>query len=337
MQIKQYGLDATTWKSFIPATTIPDDFRLPVKYSDQIERIDNLGPSDECHYRAAFNFRYLKLKRFAMDLWKHYVYTQKEQRRREDEKTTRAIRFYEQRNLALAFTSWQEKATEQKKRKKQAKIKIAKIWCMKLAKVYISGWRNFTIKQLDTRKYFEKLERGEIHEEKFNKLLGNKDADVIYNLPRKIAIKIFSYLNIEDLSKCREVSREWSIIVQSPSLWGRLDYSVCRHKIDDVGAYFHSCISKLHLSHLNLAGSFGPECKLTQASVRAFSQCRNIQFLNLSRNQFYSVDESVKMFLIDLPNLLMLDLSYTSISDASLRAVGTYCTNLQILKCSGLA
>ena len=88
---------------------------------------------------------------------------------------------------------------------KEAKIIIAKIWCMKLAKVYISGWRNFTVKQLDTRKYFESLERGEIHEEKFNKLLGNKDADVIYNLPRKIAIKIFSYLNIEDLSKCREV------------------------------------------------------------------------------------------------------------------------------------
>ena len=67
---------------------------------------------------------------------------------------------------------------------------------MKLAKVYISGWRNFTVKQLDTRKYFEKLERGEIHEEKFNKLLGKKDADVIYNLPRKIAIKILQFNDI---------------------------------------------------------------------------------------------------------------------------------------------
>ena len=110
-----------------------------------------------------------------MDLWKSYVYNQKEQRRLHREKTNRAIQFYENRSLAQAFNSWQEKATEQKKRKKQAKIKIAKIWCMKLAKVYISGWRNFTVKQLDTRKYFEKLERGEIHEEKFNKLLGNKD------------------------------------------------------------------------------------------------------------------------------------------------------------------
>ena len=59
---QQYGLDATTWKSFIPETTIPDKFRIPVKYHDQIERIDNLGPSDERHYRAAFNFRYLKVR-----------------------------------------------------------------------------------------------------------------------------------------------------------------------------------------------------------------------------------------------------------------------------------
>ena len=80
---------------------------------------------------------YLKLKRFAMNLWKHYVYTQKEQRRKEKEKTERAIQFYQNRNLAIAFNSWQVKATEQKKRKKQAKIKIAKIWCMKLAKVKV--------------------------------------------------------------------------------------------------------------------------------------------------------------------------------------------------------
>ena len=52
----------------------------------------------------------------------------------------------------------------------------------------------------------------------------------------------------------------------------------------------------------------------------------------MSRNEFYSVDDSVRQFLIDLPNLLMLDLSYTSISDSSLRSIGTYSYNLQLLK-----
>ena len=61
-KIKINGIDATTWKAFIPKETIPEKFRIPVKYYDLIERIDNFGPCDEEYYRAAFNFRYLTLK-----------------------------------------------------------------------------------------------------------------------------------------------------------------------------------------------------------------------------------------------------------------------------------
>ena len=59
--------------------------------------------------------------------------------------------------------------------------------------------------------------------------MSNKDADAIYRLPRVIAIKIFSYLNIEEISICRAVSREWNIITQgrvekmsvkNMNLWG---------------------------------------------------------------------------------------------------------------------
>ena len=57
-----------------------------------------------------------------------------------------------------------------------------------------------------------------------------------------------------------------------------------------------------------------------------------IQYLNLSHNRIANADEAVKIFVVNLPNLLMIDLSYTSISDATLRNIGTYCLNLQILK-----
>jgi len=83
--------------------------------------------------------------------------------------------------------------------------------------------------------------------------MANKDADAIYRLPRAIAIKIFSYLNIEELCICRAVSREWNIITQSPSLWAKIDYSVCRHKVNDYAAIHHSKISRLYLSKLNLS------------------------------------------------------------------------------------
>ena len=56
------------------------------------------------------------------------------------------------------------------------------------------------------------------------------------------------------------------------------------------------------------------------------------QYLNLSHNRMANADDAVKTFVVNLPNLLMIDLSYTSISDATLRNIGTYCLNLQILK-----
>ena len=54
--------------------------------------------------------------------------------------------------------------------------------------------------------------------------------------------------------------------------------------------------------------------------------------MNLSHNRIANADDAVKTFVVNLPNLLMIDLSYTSISDATLRNIGTYCLNLQILK-----
>ena len=56
------------------------------------------------------------------------------------------------------------------------------------------------------------------------------------------------------------------------------------------------------------------------------------KYLNLSHNRIANADDAVKTFVVNLPNLLMIDLSYTSISDATLRNIGTYCLNLQILK-----
>ena len=99
LQIKQNGIDATTWKSFIPDETVPEKLQIPVKYHDLIERIDNFGPCDEEHYRAAFNFRYLNLKKLAMNMWMEFVERQKEERRIEKEKTEKAVQHYENRNL----------------------------------------------------------------------------------------------------------------------------------------------------------------------------------------------------------------------------------------------
>ena len=86
------------------------------------------------------------------------------------------------------------------------------MYCLHFGKFYVRAWDAFTKQSLKTKRYFDQIEKGEI--EDYNALLSKEDADAIYRLPRVIAIKIFSFLNIEEISICRAVSREWNIITQ---------------------------------------------------------------------------------------------------------------------------
>ena len=43
-------------------------------------------------------------------------------------------------------------------------------------------------------------------------------------------------MSLKLTSICRAVSREWNIMTQSPSLWAKIDYSVCRHQVSDYAA-----------------------------------------------------------------------------------------------------
>lgn len=322
--IQNVGLDAVTWKTFIPVHLVPEKRSIAVKYSDEIDRIDGLDPCDEIYYIKAFNFRYKKLKRTLFELWTKYVERKKLNRRIKAEKLAKAKAHRERNIKRTAWTVWIARCQEQRERNHKASLILAKMYCLRFAKTYIRAWRKYTEEALKTRRYFEQIERGEI--EDYNALMANKDADAIYRLPRAIAIKIFSYLNIEELSICRAVSREWNIMTQSPSLWAKIDYSVCRHQVSDYAAAKHSQISRLYLSRLNLSGT----C-LELSTYKAFASCRNVQQLNLS-NSVYLSDDHVQTITERMPALLALDLSHTNITDASLRFISKTGVNIQFLR-----
>ncbi|CAG5103002.1 Oidioi.mRNA.OKI2018_I69.chr1.g569.t1.cds [Oikopleura dioica] len=197
------------------------------------------------------------------------------------------------------------------------------MYCLHFGKFYVRAWDAFTKQSLKTKRYFDQIEKGEI--EDYNALLSKEDADAIYRLPRVIAIKIFSFLNIEEISICRAVSREWNIITQAPSLWSTIDYSVCRHQVSDYAAKRHAEIARLYLSKLILSSTI-----LETSTYRAFAMCRNVQHLNLSGCRFLT-DEQAVILLDGFRALLTLDLSKTSISDTTIRALSKYGTNLQVL------
>ena len=112
---------------------------------------------------------------------------------------------------------------------------------------------------------------------------------------------------------------------EAPSLWSTIDYSVCRHQVSDYAAKRHAEIARLYLSKLNLSSTI-----LETSSYRAFAMCRNVQHLNLSGCRFLN-DEQAVILLEGFRALLTLDLSKTSITDTTIRALSKYGTNLQVL------
>ena len=86
IHIQEKGLDAVSWKTFIPADIIPDKRTIAIKYLDEIDRIDGLDPCDEECYIKAFNYRYTKLKSTLFILWRKFLNIKKEKRRIKAEK-----------------------------------------------------------------------------------------------------------------------------------------------------------------------------------------------------------------------------------------------------------
>ena len=64
----------------------------------------------------------------AMELWQTYVKRKKLERKIEKEKTEKAITHYNGRKLKISLKNWRGQTIEQKRRRKNAEIKIAKIW-----------------------------------------------------------------------------------------------------------------------------------------------------------------------------------------------------------------
>ncbi len=132
-------------------------------------------------------------------------------------------------------------------------------------------------------------------------------------IPRKLAIHILSFLSIEDLSRCSQVSRSWKMITGSNILWSKVDLSTIVDKLSDklFAKMIKSC--RPYLKQLNLRGAY----RITQPSFSYISGCHNIQDLNLSECKNLT-DEYVNLITIECRILLYLNLSYnTQITDVS--------------------
>lgn len=82
---------------------------------------------------------------------------------------------------------------------------------------------------------------------------GHGEArDEMSSLPREAAVRILSYLEVDDLARCAQVCRNWKMLTQSSMLWAKLDLHQTNDYLDDQLATRFIQRARPYLQHLNL-------------------------------------------------------------------------------------
>ncbi|XP_030646011.1 dynein regulatory complex subunit 6 [Chanos chanos] len=245
--------------------------------------------------------------------WKSYLWNIRAEEARMLRRMEAAWNHHVQRERSIALRKWRKWLKIRKQRKNDAVKKIQKVWNAVLCKTIIGAWRYVVQDAKRIREYFE----------------------------------IFHCLGIRDLFRCAQVCRTWKAIARTSSLWAQINFCAERHWIADqtveriLGAY------SVFVTHLNMRGcvslrssSFRCISKLLfhwqvcfrQLTTILFSKdyCSNLQDLNVS--ECISInDQTMHVILEACRSLLHLDLSYTSITNATLMTLSRCCEVLQSL------
>ncbi|KAK6318131.1 hypothetical protein J4Q44_G00114220 [Coregonus suidteri] len=278
-------------------------------------------------FEKAYSCYRISLTNMCFKAWKRFIWNKRKEARELTLKMETAERHYIQRGRRVALCKWVEWVQVRKRRQNDAMKKIQRVWNAIHCKIVIAAWRYVVQDSKRTKEYFESLENGLLE-------MSSQDSDVAIGeghdglslLPCKLSIKVFQSLDVGDLLKCAEVCRTWKAITQTCSLWSRISFSVERDWITD--SIVEQILQKYRpfVVHLNMRGC----TSLQWPSFKCISECRNLQELNLSEC-FNIKDEMVRMILEGCPTLLYLNLSFSYVTNGTLRELSRSCLNLQYL------
>ncbi|XP_071817253.1 F-box and leucine-rich repeat protein 13-like isoform X2 [Apostichopus japonicus] len=322
-----HGLEALTWDSLIPEEFKPQARTFTAVYLDSIFSFDeaHLMPSPE-QYQKAYQYYNNKLIDITFGAWLFYHQYKKHKRAEMARKLKLAAEHYDLRKQRVHFTYWLSWVRFARNRLEIAHDIIRGVYQMSLSRLVFEAWHNVMLDAKRTREYFERLERGELDGEEEIISPRGEARDDISLLPRKVAIKIFGYLDLADRSHCAQVCRSWKMIVSTPYLWSKVNLSAIKVKTTDKLACKLLQKCRPYLLHLNLRACV----KLTKPAYYAVGQCRNLQDLNLS--ECVGVNDDVMRDILEGCSILLyLNISFTNITDATLRLLAKSCKNLQYL------
>nr|XP_033815510.1 dynein regulatory complex subunit 6 isoform X2 [Geotrypetes seraphini] len=274
----------------------------------------------------AYAFYGTNLQRKCFDAWMKYCLLRKNKRAEMQHKTALAQQHYNLGQFQLIVLNWNTWVKFRKRQHSQAASKIQNAFNKGVLRTALKAWHLEAQDSRKTRVYFERLERGELEEHHPLQPTPPQEAsDEVSQLPLRAALKIFSYVTIVDLARCAQVCQSWKVLTQTNFLWSSIDFSAVRQQIQDktVVNILQKC--RLYVVRLNFRC-----CSLHWPSFKTIGVCRNLQDLNLSECQGVN-DESVRVISEGCSALLYLNLSYTDITDGTLRILSRCFQNLQYL------
>ncbi|XP_071590100.1 F-box and leucine-rich repeat protein 13 isoform X2 [Heliangelus exortis] len=331
-EILEKKIDPVSWSMCIDLSLHPELKIISETYLNAVFGLDCGQVMTEELCAKAWSFHSRKLLKLYFQRWIKYLMWRKSENRKNKQMMARAGVHYKFQILRVFLRNWSTWVQTYKERMTLAATRLQQTFNKIYLKAVIKAWLAEVHSSLKMKSYFESLasegqKDGSESKDFESKGLGSNVTvrQRMSHLPEAALLQVFRYVNLIDLARCAQVSQKWMRLTQNPSLWSGINFSAVKHKIQD-----QLVINTLHkwrpcVLYLNLRGCNS----LHWPSFRSISQCKNLQDLNLSECQGLT-DESMRLITEGCRALLYLNLSYTDITDRTLRLLSSF-TNLQYL------
>uniref|UniRef100_A0A452HR94 F-box domain-containing protein n=1 Tax=Gopherus agassizii TaxID=38772 RepID=A0A452HR94_9SAUR len=331
-EIMEKGLDSILWDTCIDSSLRPKLKRISETYLHILFGLNDEQLMTDELCGKAWNFYSKNLKKVYFQEWMQYCLLRKNSRALVKRKMAVAAAHYDTRITRVVVQKWRAWVQFRKELTALAAMRIQKVFNDSLHKIILKAWHAEAQSSAKTKAYFERLVKGD-QEEYFDKQddvqyssTSETVKDEISNIPEKAVLQIFHYINLIDLARCAQVSRTWMLLTQASSIWTDIDFSSVKHKMQDKTLINILKKWRPYVVRLNLRGC----SSLHWPSFKSISECKNLQDLNVSECQGLN-DESMRLISEGCPALLYLNLSYTDITNGTLRLLSRSFSNLQYL------
>ncbi|KAM9634230.1 F-box and leucine-rich repeat protein 13 isoform 2-T2 [Morphnus guianensis] len=322
-EITEKGLDAVLWYMCIDLSLHPKLKRISETYLNTVFGLDGDQLMTEELCAKAWDFYSRNLMKLYFGGWIKYNLLKKNKRKKVKQKMALAVVHYNVKILRVIIQKWSMWVQIHKEKMTLAVKRLQQIFNKIYLNAVVKAWHAEAHSSLKTKAYFESLAN-----ENQKGCFESNDLTVRHetsHLPEKALLQIFCYVNLVDLARCAQVSQTWMLLTQNSSLWSDINFSSVKHKVQDQIVVNILQKWRPYVLHLNLRGC----CSLHWPSFKSISECKNLQDLNLSECQGLN-DESMRLISEGCRSLLYLNLSYTGITNGTLRLLSSF-PNLQYL------